>query len=62
VLLASGVAIVIIATVALARDEAASIEAETEHDPAVAEDALAARDALPHGTSPAASDGSQTAR
>jgi drug/metabolite transporter (DMT)-like permease len=62
VLLASAVAIVIIATVALARDEAASIEAETEHDPGVAEDALVPRDALPHGTSPAASDGSQTAR
>jgi hypothetical protein len=59
--LVSAVAVVIIATVALARDEAASIEAETEHDPGVAEDALVARDALPHGTSPAASEGSETA-
>jgi hypothetical protein len=57
IVLVAAVAIVIIATVALARDEAASIEAESEHDPGAADDALVARDALPHGTSPAASDG-----
>jgi drug/metabolite transporter (DMT)-like permease len=62
IVLVSTVAVVIIATVALARGEAASIEAETEHDPGAAEGALVAQDALPHGTSPAASDGTQTAR
>jgi drug/metabolite transporter (DMT)-like permease len=62
IVLVSTVALVIIATIALARGEAASIEAETEHDPGMAEDALVAPHALPHGTSPAASDGSPTAR
>jgi drug/metabolite transporter (DMT)-like permease len=62
IVLVSAVAIVIIATVALARGEAASIEAETGHDLGVAEDALVAHDALPPGTSPAASEGTQTGR
>jgi drug/metabolite transporter (DMT)-like permease len=60
--LVSAVALVIIATVALARGEAASMEAGTEHGRAVAEEALVAQDALPHGTSPAASEEGQTAR
>jgi hypothetical protein len=58
IVLVSAVVIVIIATIALARGEAASIEAETEHDVGAAEDVLVAQDALPNGTSPAASEGS----
>jgi drug/metabolite transporter (DMT)-like permease len=61
IVLVAAVAVVIVATVALARGEAAVIEAEAEHDHGVAEGALVAGDALPHETSPAASEGSETA-
>jgi drug/metabolite transporter (DMT)-like permease len=56
VLLASAVAMVVIATIALARDEA-SMEAEAAHDQGAADDTLVAPNPLPHGTSPAASEG-----